>query len=57
MLVLLMTPAVTGLVLAGTHLYKPPFGSMVADLVINGDPDKLAQLEPGSKEQVHGAGN
>jgi cytochrome b len=44
--------AVTGLVLAGTDLYKPPFGGLFADWVTDGDPDKLAQLTPGSKKYV-----
>lgn len=49
---LLLTQAVTGLVLAGTDLYKPPFGTAIAEWVTNGDPDKLANLTPGSKDAV-----
>lgn len=52
LLLLLLTQAVTGLVLAGTDLYKPPFGGAIAEWVTNGDPDKLAILTPGSKEAV-----
>lgn len=32
LLFLLITQALTGLVLAGTDLYKPPFGGLVADI-------------------------
>ncbi|HET6566106.1 MAG TPA: cytochrome b/b6 domain-containing protein [Xanthomonadales bacterium] len=52
LLALLLTQAVTGLVLAGTDLYKPPFGGWIAEWVTNGDPDKLAILAPGSKDAV-----
>lgn len=52
LLLLLMTQAVTGLVLAGTDLYKPPFGNVIAEWVTNADPDKLARLTPGSKDNV-----
>lgn len=52
LLLLLLTQAVTGLVLAGTDLYKPPFGGAIADWVTNGDANKLANLTPGSKEYV-----
>jgi hypothetical protein len=38
--------------LAGTDLYKAPFGGFIAEWVTRGDPDKLAQLAPGSKEHV-----
>ena len=44
--------AITGLVLAGTDVYMPPFGAFFADWVTGGDADKLAQLVPGSKEFV-----
>ncbi len=50
--VLLVTQATTGLVLAGTDLYKPPFGGAIAEWVTNADPDKLAKLTPGSKDAV-----
>lgn len=52
LLLIMLTQAVTGLVLAGTDLYKPPFGGFVAQWVTAGDADKLALLEPGSKEHV-----
>jgi len=48
----LLTQAVTGLVLAGTDLYQPPFGGMIAEWVTDGDAEKLAKLTPGSKEYV-----
>ena len=51
-LLLLLTQGVTGLVLAGTDLYKPPFGGAIADWVTAGDADMLSQLQPGSKEYV-----
>ncbi len=49
---LLVTQAATGLILAGTDLYKPPFGGAIAEWVTAGDPEKLSQLKPGSKEYV-----
>ena len=49
---LLVIMAITGLVLAGTDLYMPPFGGMFADWVTGGDPARLAHLLPGSKEFV-----
>ncbi len=52
LLLVLATQAVTGLVLAGTDLYKPPFGGIIAEWVTNGDPEKLANLTPGSKDAV-----
>lgn len=52
LLLVLVTQAITGLVLAGTDLYKPPLGGVFAEWVTAGDPDKLAQLAPGSKEFV-----
>ena len=52
LLLVLATQAITGLVLAGTDLYKPPFGGVFAEWVTAGDPEKLAQLAPGSKEFV-----
>ncbi len=52
LLLLLFVQAVSGLVLAGTDLYKPPFGGAIAEWVTDGDPIKLANLEPGSKEFV-----
>lgn len=52
LLVLLFTQAVTGLILAGTDLYKPPFGGTIAEWVTDGDPDRLRQLQPGSQDHV-----
>lgn len=52
LLLAMITQASTGLLLAGTDLYKAPFGSFIAEWVTRGDPDKLAQLVPGSKEHV-----
>ena len=52
LLLLLLTQASTGLFLAGTDLYKPPFGGAIAEWVTGGDPDKLARLQPGSEEFV-----
>lgn len=52
LILLLMTQAITGLVLAGTDLYKPPFGHAIAEWVTAGDSEKLAMLTPGSKEFV-----
>jgi cytochrome b len=44
--------AITGIVLAGTDVYMPPFGGFFADWVTGGDAERLAQLVPGSKEFV-----
>ena len=52
LLLMLLVQAVSGLVLAGTDLYKPPFGGAIAEWVTDGDPIKLANLTPGSKEFV-----
>ncbi|MCB1683895.1 MAG: cytochrome b/b6 domain-containing protein [Pseudomonadales bacterium] len=52
LLLILVSQSLTGLVLAGTDLYMPPFGSLIADWVTDGDPDRLAQLVPGTKEHV-----
>ncbi len=52
LLLLLTVQAITGLVLAGTDLYKPPFGSVIAEWVTNGDSQRLANLTPGSKDAV-----
>jgi cytochrome b len=51
---LLATQAVTGLILAGTDLYKPPFGHVIAEWVTNssGDHSKLADLKPYSMVNV-----
>ncbi len=49
---LLTTQAVTGLVIAGTDLYFPPFGTYFSEWVTEGDPERLEQLEPGNKTHV-----
>ena len=38
--------------LAGTDLYKPPFGGVIAEWVTSGDAERLANLKPGSKDFV-----
>lgn len=52
MFALLITQATTGLVLAGTDLYLPPFGHEIAEWVTGSGEqhEKLAGLKPGSKE-------
>lgn len=52
LLLALLVQGVSGLILAGTDLYKPPFGGVIAEWVTDGDPVKLANLRPGSKEFV-----
>ncbi|RLA44094.1 MAG: cytochrome b/b6 domain-containing protein [Gammaproteobacteria bacterium] len=54
LLLLLITQATTGLILAGTDLYLPPFGHEIAEWVTASGEDhtKLADLKPGSKEHV-----
>lgn len=52
LLLMLFTQAVTGLVLAGTDLYKLPFSGMIAEWLTAGDAEKLRNLTPGSKEFV-----
>lgn len=49
---LLFIQGTTGLILAGTDIYFPPFGGQIAQWVTDGDPEKLANLMPGSKEFV-----
>ena len=51
---LLVTQATTGLVLAGTDLYLPPFGHEIAEWVTGAgeEHDKIANLKPGSKDDV-----
>lgn len=51
---LLFTQAATGLVLAGTDLYLPPFGHEIAEWVTGSGEEhsKLAELKPGVKEGV-----
>lgn len=56
LLVLMFTQAITGLMLASTDLYKPPFGGTMAEWVTGGDAEKLAKLEPGSKEFIDQVG-
>lgn len=46
---LLSIQAVTGLVIAGTDLYQPPFGSYFANWVTDSDPARLAELKPGDR--------
>ncbi|MCP4698023.1 MAG: cytochrome b/b6 domain-containing protein [Gammaproteobacteria bacterium] len=50
--VLLMTQAVTGLVLAGTDIYFPPFGQAVKTWVAE-DVNKIDVLKPYSKENIN----
>jgi len=51
---LLATQATTGLVLAGTDLYLPPFGHEIAEWVTGSgeEHDKIKNLKPGSKDDV-----
>jgi len=55
---LLTAQATTGIILAGTDLYLPPFGHEIAEWVTGAGEDhqKLEQLKPGSKEFVDPAG-
>jgi cytochrome b len=54
---LLMLQAATGLVLAGTDLYLPPFGHEIAEWVTGSgeEHDKILNLKPGSKDNVDSA--
>ena len=54
LLLLLTTQAITGLILAGTDLYLPPFGHEIAEWVTDAGEDhsKIANLTPGSTEGV-----
>lgn len=54
MFLLLIAQAVTGLVLAGTDLYFPPFGQQIEKWVaVSGDDQTIAiSLNPGSKQGV-----
>ena len=54
MFLLLATQATTGLVLAGTDLYLPPFGHEIAEWVTGAgeEHDKIKNLKPGSKDDV-----
>ena len=49
---LLSIQAMTGLIIAGTDLYLPPFGHYFAEWVTEGDPERLQALKPGDKSQV-----
>ena len=49
---LISLQAVTGLVLAGTDIYFPPFGQTIAEWVAE-DPVKVAEIKPYSKENVN----
>lgn len=51
---LLTTQAITGLVLAGTDLYLPPFGHEIAEWVTGSgeEHEKIKNLKPGSKDDV-----
>ncbi len=49
---ILTTQAITGLIIAGTDLYLPPFGSNFAEWVTEADPQRLEQLKPGDKTFV-----
>ena len=49
---LLTLQATTGLILAGTDLYMPPFGGYFSEWVTDGDQTRLSQLKPGDKSQV-----
>jgi len=50
--VMLAVQMVTGLVLAGTDVYMPPFGSYFAEWVTGGDAERLAALTPLTKDAV-----
>ncbi len=49
---LLTSQAITGLVLAGTDLYMPPFGNYFSQWVTEGDTARIKELKPGDKTQV-----
>jgi Ni/Fe-hydrogenase 1 B-type cytochrome subunit len=49
---LLSLQATTGLIIAGTDLYYPPFGGYFAEWVTEGDQDRLNELKPGDKNHV-----
>lgn len=54
LLLLLLAQAATGLVLAGTDLYLPPFGHEIAEWVTGAGEEhaKIVNLKPGSKDNV-----
>lgn len=49
---LLSMQAVTGLVLAGTDIYYPPFGDNMKSWVAGGDAEKAKLIQAGSKENI-----
>ena len=49
---LLSIQATTGLIIAGTDLYLPPFGNQIAEWVTEGDPERLRVLKAGDKTHV-----
>ncbi|MFK8066821.1 MAG: cytochrome b/b6 domain-containing protein [Gammaproteobacteria bacterium] len=49
---LLTIQASTGLIIAGTDLYLPPFGDHFAEWVTEGDSERLDALKPGDKTHV-----
>ncbi len=49
---ILSTQAVTGLIIAGTDLYLPPFGNYFSEWVTEGDTELLEHLQPGDKTFV-----
>lgn len=49
---LLSTQAITGLVLAGTDIYFPPFGQSISEWIAE-DKDKLDEIKPYSKINVN----
>ena len=52
LLALLIVQGASGIILAGTDIYFPPFGGTIAEWVTGGDPSRLANLAPGSKDFV-----
>lgn len=52
---LLTVQATTGLIIAGTDLYYPPFGGYFAEWVTDGDQERLSKLKPGDKSHVVGS--
>ena len=49
---LISSQAITGLILAGTDLYMPPFGNNIAAWVAE-DPANLASISPASKDNIN----
>lgn len=52
--IMLVTQGITGLVLAGTDLYLPPFGHEIREYIANADEDhnRIVNIKPGSNEGV-----